>query len=190
MKFKRKKRLQEVVELNITAFMDLMVALVSFLLIAAVFSQMTVVELNLPVLNAKNNEQQEIKLALQLVVREKSFDIQDANIGLIRRIERDPVKTDWDLFSKILLEIKYRFPEEQSITLLLEPGVSYKTMIAVMDHVRSTDVINSGTVDTVELFPTISIGDAAAEVLSTPENNTDVAQPAGSAGGKPTEVQP
>lgn len=190
MKFKRKKRLQEVVELNITAFMDLMVALVSFLLIAAVFSQMTVVELNLPALNAKNNEQQEIKLALQLVVREKSFDIQDANIGLIRRIERDPVKTDWDLFSKILLEIKYRFPEEQSITLLLEPGVNYKTMIAVMDHVRSTDVINSGTVDTVELFPTISIGDAAAEVLSTPENNTDVAQPAGSAGGKPTEVQP
>jgi len=171
MKFKRKKRLQEVVELNITAFMDLMVALVSFLLIAAVFSQMTVVELNLPALNAKNNDQQEIKLALQLVIREKSFDIQDANLGLIRRIDRDPVKTDWALFSKILLEIKYRFPEAQSITLLLEPGASYKTMIAVMDHVRSTDVINSGTLETIELFPTISIGDAPALALAAPEVN-------------------
>lgn len=170
MKFRRKKRLQEVVELNITAFMDLMVALISFLLIAAVFSQMTVVELNLPALNAKNNEQQEIKLALQLVIREKSFDIQDANLGLIRRIERDPVNTDWQLFSKILLEIKYRFPEEQNITLLLEPGVSYKTMIAVMDHVRSTDVVNSGTLETIDLFPNISIGDASVEVLPAAEN--------------------
>jgi len=190
MKFKRKKRLQEVVELNITAFMDLMVALVSFLLIAAVFSQMTVVELNLPALNAKNNEQQEIKLALQLVVREKSFDVQDENLGLIRRIERDPVKTDWNIFSKILLEIKYRFPEEQSITLLLEPGVNYKTMIAVMDHVRSTDVINSGSLDTVELFPNISIGDAPTLALLTPENNTDASQQAGSVEGNTSGVQP
>lgn len=170
MKFKRKKRLQEVSELNITAFMDLMVALISFLLISAVFSQMTVVQLNLPWLNAKNNQQQEIKLALQLVVREKSFDIQDANLGLIRSIERDPVNTDWTLFNKVLLEIKYRFPDEQSITLLLEPGVSYKTMIAVMDHVRSAEVINSGTLETIDLFPSIAIGDAPVAQLSTSDS--------------------
>jgi biopolymer transport protein ExbD len=35
-------------ELNITAFMNLMVALVPFLLITAVFSRLTVLELNLP----------------------------------------------------------------------------------------------------------------------------------------------
>lgn len=188
MKFKRKKRLQEVVELNITAFMDLMVALVSFLLIAAVFSQMTVVELNLPALNSKNSEQQEIKLALQLVVREKSFDIQDVNLGLIRRIERDPVNTDWSLFNKILLEIKYRFPQEDSITLLLEPGVSYKTMIAVMDHVRSAEVINSGTLDIIDLFPVISIGDAP--LVTVANENPGAAQPATGIEPSGAEVQP
>lgn len=161
MKLRRKKNLQEVVELNITAFMDLMVSLICFLLITAVFSQMTVVELNLPELNAKKEQQEEIKLALQLVVREKSFDIQDVNLGLIRRIERDPNKPDWNLFNKVLLEIKYRFPDEQDITLLLEPGVNYKTMIDVMDHVRTADVVNNATLETVQLFPNISIGDAS-----------------------------
>lgn len=48
MKLVRRKRMQETVELNITAFMNLMVILVPFLLITAVFSRMTVLELNLP----------------------------------------------------------------------------------------------------------------------------------------------
>lgn len=181
MKFKRNKRLQGIVELNITAFMDLMVALITFLLITAVFSRLTVVELNLPAANAKTNPAQEIKLALQLVVHEKSFDIQDANLGLIKQIPRDPTKFDWKLFTSTLLEIKYRFPSEQNITLMLEPGVNYKTMIEVMDHVRTTEVLNNATTETVELFPNISIGDATeVEVAPT----TEATVPA------TTEVQP
>lgn len=175
MKFPRRKHLQEAVELNITAFMNLMVILVPFLLITAVFSRMTVLELNLPALDdAQENSQQEIKLALQLVVREKSFDIQDANIGVIRSIERTAGVTDWKLFSRVLLEIKSRFPEEQDITLLLEPGISYKTMIEVMDHVRSTDVVQIATLETVELFPNISIGDAPdLTIVDAPASHTD-----------------
>lgn len=169
MRLRRKKRLEGVVELNITAFMDLMVSLVCFLLITAVFSRMSVVELNLPQLNAKANPSEEIKLSLQLVVHEKTFDIRDENLGLIKQIERDPQKTNWKLFDQTLLEIKYRFPNEQNISLLLEPGISYKTMIEVMDHVRTTNVVNAGTVEEVELFPNISVGDAPE--LGAPVSN-------------------
>jgi biopolymer transport protein ExbD len=169
MKLRRKKRLEGIVELNITAFMDLMVSLVCFLLITAVFSRMSVVELNLPQLNAKANPNEEIKLSLQLVIHANTFDIRDANLGLIKQIERNPQKTDWKIFDKTLLEIKYRFPNEQNISLLLEPGISYKTMIEVMDHVRTTNVINAGTVEEVELFPNISIGDAPDAVAPAPD---------------------
>ncbi|MGM8225554.1 ExbD/TolR family protein [Cellvibrio sp. ARAG 10.3] len=172
MKFPRRKHLQEAVELNITAFMNLMVILVPFLLITAVFSRMTVLELNLPTLDeAQENAQEELKLALQLVVRESSFDIQDANLGLIRRIERNPAGEDWKTFSQVLIEIKSRFPDEQNITLLLEPGVNYKTMIEVMDHVRSADVVQLASLETVELFPDISIGDAPAVTVMDPEQS-------------------
>lgn len=170
----RKKRHNEVVELNITAFMDLMVCLISFLLITAVFARMTVVELNLPDLNAKANPNQEIKLSLQLVVQDDAFDVRDANLGLIKKIARNPQKPDWKIFTATLLEIKSRFPNEQNITLLLGPGVNYKTMIEVMDHVRTADVVNAGTLETYELFPNISIGDApelAVDIPSTENNN-------------------
>jgi len=176
MKLRRKKRLEDIVELNITAFMDLMVSLVCFLLITAVFSRMSVVELNLPNLDTKANPDQEIKLSLQLVVHANSFDIRDENLGSIKQIERNPEKTDWKLFDKTLLEIKYRFPEEQNIALLLEPGISYKTMIEVMDHVRTTTVLNAGTVEDVELFPNISVGDAP-EIAALESNTTGLVGP-------------
>ena len=44
----RRHRRHEEAELNITAFMNLMVVLVPFLLITAVFSRLTILELNLP----------------------------------------------------------------------------------------------------------------------------------------------
>ena len=172
-----KKRVEAAVELNITAFMNLMVILVPFLLITAVFSRITVLELNLPALNAKNNQQEKIKLQLELVLRKNSFDIQDANLGIIKRFERSDEETRWMKFTDILVEIKSRFPDEKNITLLLEPGINYKTLIKVMDHVRTADVVQFTSVETVELFPNISIGDAPgfendAASIVVPDNAT------------------
>ncbi len=160
MKSIRKKYTAEAQELNITAFMNLMVILVPFLLITAVFSRITVLELNLPPVNAKVKQQEKVKLQLELVLRNNSFDIQDANLGVIKRFKRNDTETRWDLFKDLLVEIKTRFPEETSITLLLEPDIDYKTLIKVMDHVRSADVVQGLSLETVELFPNISIGDA------------------------------
>lgn len=172
-----KKRVAAAVELNITAFMNLMVILVPFLLITAVFSRITVLELNLPSLNAKENQQEKVKLQLELVLRKDSFDIQDANLGVIKRFSRDDGSTDWSKFTKVLVEIKSRFPDEKSITLLLEPGINYRTLVAVMDHVRSADVVQFTTVETVELFPNISIGDAPGfEKLAALTNRSNTAE--------------
>lgn len=166
-----KRRVEAAVELNITAFMNLMVILVPFLLITAVFSRITVLELNLPALNAKENQQEKIKLQLELVLRKDSFDIQDTNLGVIKQFSRSDAETRWDKFTDILVEIKSRFPDEKSITLLLEPGIDYKTLIAVMDHVRSAEVVNVTTLETVELFPNISIGDAPGFESTAPSIN-------------------
>jgi len=158
------KRIQETEELNITAFLNLMVILIPFLLITAVFSRMTILELNLPALDAKNQDQQKIELQLELVLRSDSFDIQDANIGLIKRFPRTQDETRWDQFTDLLVEIKTRFPEEDEISLLLEPEINYKTLTQVMDHVRSAEVVSVLSVETIALFPNISIGDAPSEI--------------------------
>jgi len=160
------KRIQETEELNITAFMNLMVILIPFLLITAVFSRMTILELNLPALDAKNKDQETIELQLELVLRRNSFDIQDANIGLIKQFPRSQDDTRWDQFTDLLVENKTRFPEEEEIALLLEPNINYKTLMQVMDHVRSAEVVSVLSVETIALFPNISIGDAPAEAVS------------------------
>ena len=174
MKLVRRKLIQETVELNITAFLNLMVILVPFLLITAVFSRVTVLELNLPSKDAIAKPEEKIKLQLELVIRQDSFEVRDSNLGRIKFIERTDAETNWKAFTDVLVEIKTRFPEEQSITLLLEPKVNYKTLIQVMDRVRSADVLQFTEVENVVLFPNISIGDAPVLAdLSVPEAVTE-----------------
>lgn len=164
---RKRKRMETTVELNITAFLNLMVILVPFLLITAVFSRMTILELNLPSLNAKAQENAEVKLQLQILVTKDALVVQDANLGEFRTIaltENNVASANvqakvWKPLREILVELKSRFPQEQSIALLLASDVSYKSMIEIMDHVRSADIVIAGTLETVELFPQVSIGD-------------------------------
>lgn len=160
MKLVRSRMVQETVELNITAFLNLMVILVPFLLITAVFSRISILELNLPPKNAKAPDQEKISLQLEMVVRPGSFEIRDANLGRIKYLERKNDDVDWKALSNVLVELKTRFPEQQNITLMVDYRVNYKTLIQVMDRVRSIDVVNVTDVETRELFPNISIADA------------------------------
>ncbi|KGJ94802.1 ExbD/TolR family protein [Colwellia psychrerythraea] len=178
--------IQQAEELNITAFLNLMVILVPFLLITAVFSRLTVLELNLPALDAKGETSAKVKLQLELVIREHSFDIQDANIGLIKKIERTQKANQWKQFTDAMVAIKTRFPDESSISLLLEPDVDYKTMIKVMDKVRSAQVVTGFEAVTVVLFPDISIGDAQVIVTGVVTDET-VAAEANVASGRASE---
>lgn len=112
---------------------------------------------------------------MQVVVRPDSLSIQDGTLGLIKRIERKGEDTNWKAFTDVLIEIKSRFPREQGIALLLDKAVTYKTMIEVMDKVRSADVVRMAAVETVELFPNVSIGDAPEE--AAPAGAAQEAQP-------------
>ena len=175
MKLVRRNRMQETVELNITAFMNLMVILVPFLLITAVFSRMTVLDLNLPALDAATNENIDEKFSLQLIIRKDNFLFQDARTGLpLKSIVREDQTTNWQEFDDFVKKVKLRFPENEDVVLLLGKDVNYKTMIEVMDHVRSYDDVVAATLETYELFPNISIGDApeldaAVEVIPAVE---------------------
>lgn len=178
MKLVRRKMMKEVVELNITAFLNLMVILVPFLLITAVFSRITILELNLPLKDAKVVQPETIKLQLELVIRPDSFEIRDSNLGRIKYLARDQAQPDWNAFTDVLVEIKSRFPEEQRISLLLDKKVTYKTLIQVMDRVRSADIVNVTELENVELFPEISIGDAPELEGEQPQGGSNAADPA------------
>src|SRR5690625_4364635 len=159
MRSRRKSLNQEAAELNITAFMNLMVILVPFLLITAVFSRMTVLELNLPGLDGSSGDEQEVKLQLQLVVHSDYWLVQDGNLGEIKRIEHTDNDRHWRQLKEVLVVVKARLPEETGNALLFNSNTTYNSMIQVTSNVRSTKLLRAGTIEAIELLPDISLGD-------------------------------
>lgn len=145
-------------ELQITAFMNLMVVLVPFLLITAVFSQMAVLELALPEPASESAEEQPPDPGLRVEIREQAVVVLDSD-GPLQRLERlEDGSVDTEALSGLLAEIKTRLPKEESITLLLEPEVPYEDLVTVMDTVR----LNPEEPDQ-PMFPDIAIGEARSE---------------------------
>ncbi len=161
---RNRRRHRETADINITAFMNLMVILVPFLLITAVFSRVSVLELNLPGPSAESNEQIENALNLEVTVRESSIEIGDRRTGLLKRFKRGAEGHDYAALSAYLKKVKARAPNVDEATLLLEPDIPYDVLVQVMDAVRVVVVeeAETGTMAMAELFPEISIGDAPA----------------------------
>ena len=145
-------------DMNITAFMNLMVILVPFLLITAVFTRMTILELNLPPASSSSNETKQ-ELQLEITIHKDALEVGDRHSGLIKRI--DNVKGyDYKTLSEVMKQIKSRFPDKLNATILSEPDTSYDVLVQVMDAVRVAEVVQAGSVTRAELFPDVSIGDA------------------------------
>lgn len=152
---------KEPADLDITAFMNLMVILVPFLLITAVFSQITILELNLPpadTVNAENDKKKEF--SLEIIIRQSSLEISDRSDSLIKSIPLKDGQHDYKALSELLSILKARFSDKQEAMILSSPDTSYDTLIQVMDNTRMVEVYQAGSVVQAELFPDISLGDA------------------------------
>lgn len=137
-----------------------MVVLVPFLLITAVFSRITILELNLPTA-AGSAAPTKIKLSIEVIVRAKGLEIGNG----ARVVARFPkVEDTYDLKSlqQYLLKLKAKYPSKTDATVLMEPDIEYDYLVKVMDAVRSADIAQEGQTEMqrVALFPDISIGDA------------------------------
>ncbi len=167
-------------ELNITTFLNLMVVLVPFLLITAVFSRITILELSLPTGAGSNDNKPQ--MSIEVIVRQKGMEIGNgkqvlARFPLLKEEDVEHVVDedgstdisklyDIGLLSKYLLKIKAKYPDKTDAIVLMESNIEYRVLIRVMDAVRSTFVRQEGAegeadvLQQIALFPDISIGDA------------------------------
>jgi biopolymer transport protein ExbD len=148
-------------ELNITTFLNLMVVLVPFLLITAVFSRITIMELNLPTGSGADTANKKPEFAIEVVVREKGLEISNGKV-VIARFPKVDDAYDLKTLSEFLLKIKAEYLNKIDATVLMEPAIEYHTLISVMDAVRVAEVVQGDNPEKqeIELFPNISIGDA------------------------------
>ena len=146
--------------LEITAFINLIVLLVPFLLSTAMFAHLAVIDLTLPAQNSGIEKVLPNNLQLEIVVRANGLDVGDRLGGLIKRIDNNAGGHDLAALSALMLEIKARFPDKTEATVLAEPNTPYDVLVQVMDAVRVSRVMQGKHAVDTELFPTISIGDA------------------------------
>ena len=159
-RFNRRRRSQDPGDINITAFMNLMVILVPFLLITAVFSRITILELNLPAATDQSQQDKLQEFRLEVVVRADGIEVGDRDGGLLKHLPLKDNDQDYEQLSHLLQQVKARFPDKTDATLLLEPDTAYETVVQVMDIMRAARVVQAGSVLSAELFPEISVGDA------------------------------
>ncbi|HEX2540138.1 MAG TPA: biopolymer transporter ExbD [Caldimonas sp.] len=149
--------------LEITAFINLIVVLVPFLLSTAVFTRLAVIDLSLPAQSSDAIQKldPDKPLKLEVVVRADGLDVQDKHGGLLDRIPNVPGKgPDTKALGLFIAAIKNRFPQQDDATVLAENATSYETLVRVMDAVRSGHQVQNGKQVRVDYFPSISIGDA------------------------------
>lgn len=151
--YRRARRAAKPAELNITAFMNLMVALVPFLLITAVFTQMAVHELTLPAQSTESVPDVAPPKVLAVIVRGSGFTVSDGG-DTVATLTRRKDGHDLKGLSAVLAKLKKSNTAREEITLLMESSAPYDLLIQVMDAAR----INPG--DGQPMFPKIGIGDA------------------------------
>lgn len=147
-------------ELDVTVFLNLMVVLIPFLLLTAVFTRITIQELNLPSQSTDAAPPMEL-VTIEVIVRKDTLEISNGK-NVTATIPKLGNKHDYDKLSMNLLGIKERNSHKEDLSILVEPDIEYETLIGVMDAVKYTEISKPGQdkAQKVILFPQISIGDA------------------------------
>ena len=163
-----KRRTKPAHELDVTTFLNLMVVLIPFLLITAVFSRLTIVELNLP--SSAAGPPSADSFMPEVIVREAGIEISNGK-QVIATIPNKEQEFDLDTLSEYMIELKRTYPGQDAASVLMEAQIPYDFLIRVMDIVRAVEVpieLQDGEepvegepqFELVALFSDISVGDA------------------------------
>jgi biopolymer transport protein ExbD len=136
------------------------VVLVPFLLITAVFSRITIMELSVPTA-AGGQAEVRPNFSIEVIVRQTGLELANGS-NVVAAIPNQDGDYDMQKLTDMLLRLKSDYPDKDDATVLMEPQIEYDLLIQVMDTIRETEIPeeNSDELVTMVLFPKISIGDA------------------------------
>ncbi len=156
-----RRRAVQPTELDVTTFLNLMVVLVPFLLITAVFSRIAIVELNLPSSNSSSADPAP-PFQLEVVIRQGGLELTNGRT-VIAALPKVDEEYDLPKLADYMLSLKKEYPDSNSASVLLEPEIPYDYLIQVMDVVRSAELpaeVENAEPEQLALFTQISVGAA------------------------------
>lgn len=152
-----KTRMRKPVELMLVPMIDIFTVLVTFLLMTAVFSRITILQLDLPSSNtASAGTPPEFRL--EVIVRHEGFELTNGT-KLIATLPKVAGQYDFKTLTQMAASLKRDYPDANDASVLLERDVEYDYLIQAMDAIRSTEVTEP-TPGKLELFAHIAVGEA------------------------------
>jgi biopolymer transport protein ExbD len=142
------RRPQKPVELLLVPMIDIFTVLVTFLLMTAVFSRITILQLDLP--SSAAGPDWEPKFRLEVIVRQDGLELTNGTESL-SQIARVDGRYDLKALSQQALELKHEHPDADDASVLAEPRIPYDDVIQVMDAIRGKQE---------KMFTKIAVGDA------------------------------
>jgi biopolymer transport protein ExbD len=163
-------RMRRPVELMLVPMIDIFTVLVTFLLMTAVFSRITILQLDLPSANSAGAGAEPV-FRLEVIVRHEGFELTNGS-ALIATIPKVNGEYDFKSLTDMAVSLKREYPDATDGSVLLERDVKYDYLIQSMDAIRSAEVVSqpdpasaassNGVAEAkkMELFTHIAVGEA------------------------------
>jgi biopolymer transport protein ExbD len=159
-------RVRKPAEVMLVPMIDIFTVLVTFLLMTAVFSRVTILQLDLPSANSVGAASPPA-FRLEVIVRESGFELTNGQT-LIAALPKVDGEYDWATLSQLAQQLKSENPDVNDASVLMERTVKYDYLIQVMDAIRSVDVPvsdvpaagNIVVTKRTQLFTNIAVGEA------------------------------
>jgi biopolymer transport protein ExbD len=123
-------------ELLLVPMIDIFTVLVTFLLMTAVFSRITILELDLP--SSASHAVSAPTFRLEVIVRKEGLELTNGT-QRIAVIPNENGAYGLKTLSELALSLKRDYPNAKAASVLLEPEIEYDHLIQVMDAIRSAE---------------------------------------------------
>ncbi len=158
MRRKHRHPQRKATELMLVPMIDIFTVLVTFLLMTAVFSRITIIELDLPSSNTAVAATPPFRL--EVIVRKEGFELTNGT-ALIATIPKVDGAYDMKTLGELVVSLKSDYPDSDDASVLLQPDIDYDNMIQVMDVIRSVELPSNSEL-VAKLTPAAAAPDAAA----------------------------
>jgi biopolymer transport protein ExbD len=153
-------RVRKPVEMMLVPMIDIFTVLVTFLLMTAVFSRITILQLDLP--SASDGAAGPPEFRLEVIVRDNGFELTNGET-LIAALPKVNGEYDFAQLAQLAQQLKSENPQVHDASVLMERQGRYDYLIQVMDTIRTAPesaADSGGGARKRELFTNIAVGEA------------------------------
>ena len=155
-------RVRKPAEVMLVPMIDIFVVLVTFLLMTAVFSRVTILQLDLPSADSVGAASPP-QFRLEVIVRENGFELTNGETLIAALPKTLDGEYDFAQLAQLAEQLKSENPQVVDASVLMERQVRYDYLIQVMDTIRTAPqsaADSAAGVPRRELFTNIAVGEA------------------------------